>query len=91
MSGRQEQPNDKGAVLVLMAFLLVTLLVMTAFAIDLGNARQFRRQAQATADTASLAAVAELTGQTDPIASQRAVDQVKLYAQRNFSVPVVGW
>lgn len=91
MRARPNPGDDRGVVIPIMAFSLVTLLVMVSFAVDLGNARQFRRQAQATADTAALAGAAELNGQDDASRRSLAVTQVKLYALRNFNVATSAW
>jgi Flp pilus assembly protein TadG len=48
--------DDRGAVAVLVAGLLVALLGLVAIVVDLGNARDLERQAQNAADSAALAA-----------------------------------
>jgi Flp pilus assembly protein TadG len=83
--------DERGSVVILMAFMMVTLLVMAAFAVDLGNARQVRRQAQSAADVAVLAGAAELSGKSDPVELGRAVSQVKLYVARNLAVAPAAW
>lgn len=52
--------RDDGAVLVFIAPCLVVLFAMTALVVDLGNARQESRQAQASADAAALAGASKL-------------------------------
>ncbi len=86
-----DRSDDRGVVTVLGALVMVTLLVSVAFAVDLGNARQFKRQAQATADAAALAGAAQLDG-TDSAANRAAaVAKVKTYALRNFDVAASSW
>lgn len=83
--------DERGSVVILMAFMMTTLLVMVAFAVDLGNARQFRRQAQSAADVAVLAGAAEISGKSDPAELSRAVSQVKLYVERNLDITAAAW
>lgn len=80
--------GDEGIAFVLAAVSMVALLIMVAFAVDLGNARQIKRQAQATADAAALAGAGTLRegGSDAEVAAT-----VKLYATRNFDVPVADW
>lgn len=52
--------SERGAVIVLLAPLLAVIFAVTALAIDMGNARQESRHAQASADAAALAAAREL-------------------------------
>lgn len=58
------QPRDRGVAIVLVASLLVGLLVMAAIVIDLGNARQTKRDAQNDVDAAALAGAAVYDGST---------------------------
>lgn len=67
------------------ALLLVAMLAMAAIAVDLANGRQQRRQSQATADAAALAAAQDLP---DPVA---VVATAKSYAQQNFGIPTTAW
>jgi hypothetical protein len=60
-----------------------------ALVIDLGNARQFRRQAQAGADAAALAGAHELT--TPSWTWGSVTTQVQTYAANNFGTPSAGW
>lgn len=56
MRRRDLARDDRGVVLILAAITLVTLLVLSAFAIDVGGAYNARRQDQTAADAAALAA-----------------------------------
>ncbi|HEU5085064.1 MAG TPA: pilus assembly protein TadG-related protein [Acidimicrobiales bacterium] len=51
---RLRQTRDRGAIVPIVALLLPVLLVMTAFAVDLGRQRSSRRDMQAAADVISL-------------------------------------
>ena len=77
--------DERGAFLVLAVFVLIAMLAMSAIAVDLSNARQQRRQSQATADAAALAAAQDLP---DPA---KVVTTVKSYVLKNFSVPASAW
>ncbi|WP_435744659.1 pilus assembly protein TadG-related protein [Nocardioides sp. SYSU DS0663] len=58
--------NERGAVAVLTAVVLTVLLVMAAFAVDLGKQRVVRRDAQAVADTTAMDMV-RLLGNGEPV------------------------
>ena len=59
--------DERGAVIPLVALALVALIIMTAIAVDGGNARQNRRYAQAAADAGALAGAKALdSGVTVP-------------------------
>jgi hypothetical protein len=75
--------DEQGAVIVLLAFLLFTLLVMVALVIDLANARQTRRQAQNAADAAALSAAVVLARPGPPNFAQ-AVADAKRYVFSNY-------
>ncbi len=77
--------DERGAILVVAAVLLVSLLAMSAIALDLANARQHQRQAQGAADAAALAAAQDLPNPSTVVAS------VKAYAFENFGTPASAW
>ena len=56
--------DDRGAVLVLVALVLPVLIVMTAFAVDLGRQRSIRRTMQARADIIALDLARLIDGRT---------------------------
>lgn len=60
LTQRRRRRGERGAVLVLVAPLLVVIFAVTALTIDMGNARQESRQAQGVADAAALAGGREL-------------------------------
>ncbi len=77
--------DERGAILVLAALLLVAMLTMAAIVVDLANARQQRRQSQAVADAAALAAAQDLPDPTKVVAT------VKSYVQRDFGLGSSAW
>jgi Flp pilus assembly protein TadG len=78
------QDDEQGAVIILLALFIVTLLVMVALVIDLGNARQTRRQAQNAADAAALAAAIVVAQQLEDPDYARAVADAKRYVFSNY-------
>src|SRR5450759_584751 len=97
--GRRLPRDEQGAVAIMTAFLMVGLILCAAVVVDLGNARDVRRQSQNAADAASLAG-ANVLNPTGSCASpldvakpclHDAVDAVKLYAQSNFQVNPSDW
>ena len=77
--------GERGAIVVLAALMLTVMLAMSAIALDVANARQFHRQAQASADSAALAAAQDLP---DPAA---VVATAKEYALANYDTPAAAW
>ncbi|HEX2149728.1 MAG TPA: pilus assembly protein TadG-related protein [Actinomycetota bacterium] len=71
--------DERGAVLVIVAFLMTTILGFAALAVDLGYARQRKAQAQNSADFAALAGAGVLKTGTNAQAETAARD----YVQRN--------
>jgi len=80
---------------VMFAFMLVVMLAVVALVVDLGNARQQRRAAQASADSAALAGgeavEAGMTVTTGVIPWSTVVTQVKSYAKANDNIPTTAW
>ena len=68
--------DERGSVLIILAFSLSMLLGLSAFAIDLGYARQRKAQAQNSADFAALAGAGVLKNGTVPEAVAAARDYV---------------
>ncbi len=62
---RRRQSGDRGAVLVLFSLSLVALVTVVCFAVDLGQARFSKRNAQSVADLAALDAGYQLSGRGD--------------------------
>lgn len=95
--GRARRPDDeRGAILVFVAIFMVVALGAAAIVLDIGNGRQTRLQAQATADASAIAAAEEIAavGQDFTGSSQqwqKVVDEVKRYALNNFGVAPADW
>ena len=88
--------DDRGAVALLTGLLAVVLFGMAAFVVDLGVARDNRRQAQNTADAAALAAANALYATRAPNLNQpgdfaAAVDAAKSYAAKNYGTTASEW
>jgi len=82
---KRTDDNEQGAVLLIVAILLVVFCTIAAFAVDFGYWATVRRQLQSAADAAALAGCQELShGATDDEVWAVVTD----YAGRNFSNPV---
>ena len=77
--------DERGAILVVAALLMTSMLAMSAIAIDLANARQHQRQARGSADAAALAGAQDLPEPAKVVAT------VKSYALANFDTPASAW
>lgn len=90
MISRRTRRDDQGAVAVLVAVLALVLFGLAALVVDLGLARDTRRQAQNTADSAALAAgnALYLNGIADKSAS---IAAAKEYAASNFGSTAQDW
>lgn len=77
--------NERGAFIVLAALLMVAMLTFAAIAVDVANARQQRRQSQATADAAALAAAQDLPDPTQVVATAKA------YVEDDFGITAGEW
>lgn len=92
--------DDRGAIALMAALLATTLFVIAALVIDLGLARDVRRQSQAASDSAALAAANVLypssgactspSGGVPPCFTD-AVNAAKSYSAANFGVPASAW
>ena len=76
--------DDRGVVIVLFALVLVVIMVMTAFAIDLGNLAEQKRLAQGVVDGAALAAAQDLPD------GAVATSTAATYAAANLQVASIG-
>jgi Flp pilus assembly protein TadG len=81
----QGSDNERGAVLVVTAFIFIALMGVSALVIDIVTIHQARLRAQATADASVLAAALDLSD----VESAAAVAQE--YAKRNFDVADGDW
>jgi len=92
--------DEQGAIVVMTAFMMIGLVLFAAIVIDLGNARDVRRQSQNAADASALAGANVMYPATGickpPLLGAGpclidAVDEAKLYAQKNFKVSAGDW
>ena len=83
--------TESGAVAILVAVLSTALFAVAALVVDLGFARDTRRQAQVAADAASLAAGNVLYGNGNVPRFAEAVAAAKRFAADNFDVTEADW
>ena len=74
---RLKLKDDKGAIAIIFALLLVVIIAIAAFVIDEGSLYQTRRSIQTVADSAALAGVQELPENPD-VAIQKAIEYAAL-------------
>jgi Flp pilus assembly protein TadG len=84
--------GDSGVSLILVALCMVGILAVAAVVVDLGNARQIRRELQGGVDAASLAGAQELPATTDAAATRyskqtAARNTAMVYALHNLVGP----
>lgn len=99
MTRRDRARDEAGAIAVLVALTSVVLFLIAALVVDLGLARDTRRQSQNAADASALAAINVLypTGTCAPPAAgpppcvADAVAAAKEYAEQNFQVTASDW
>jgi hypothetical protein len=95
MRWRCHHDDERGVIAVMFAIMLVMMLAIVALVMDLGNARQERRAAQASADAAALAGgeavEAGMDRSTGVIPWSTVVTQVKSYAKANDNVSASAW
>lgn len=82
---RARRADERGAILVVAGVALTGLLAVSALVVDIANASQTRRQAQASADAAALAGAQDLPNAVSVVAT------VKAYAQKNYGTPSSAW
>ena len=82
--------DERGVIVVMFVLLLVLMLWIMALVVDLGNARQQRREAQAGADSAALAGgeaiEAGMDRSTGTVPWSTVVTQIKNYAKANDNI-----
>jgi Flp pilus assembly protein TadG len=92
---RRLHNDEHGVVAVMLALMLTLVLSIVALVIDLGNARQIRREAQASADSAALAGGEAIESgwdqTTNTIPWSTVVTQVKNYAKANDNIATSAW
>ena len=90
LCGRRDRSED-GAVAVVVAILATALFIVAAMVVDLGFARDVKRQSQNAADAAALAAGNVLYGNGTTPRFTDAVLAAKNYASSNFGVTEADW
>jgi len=88
---RPKHRDERGVTMVLFALTIVVLLIMVAFATDLGSVTENRRQAQNASDAAALAGAREIGLQQNAAGISNAVAAAKTYALKNFGIPLSAW
>jgi Flp pilus assembly protein TadG len=92
---RRGHLDQRGVVAVMTALMMVLMISVVAIVIDLGNARQQRREAQASADSAALAGgeaiESGMSTTTGSIPWSTVVSQIKSYAKANDNVSLAAW
>lgn len=83
--------NDRGAVAIIVAALATVLFITAALVIDLGLARDTRRQAQNAADASALAAANSLYATPGLVDVAGAITDAKWYAATNYGVTETAW
>ncbi|HEX5585680.1 MAG TPA: Tad domain-containing protein [Acidimicrobiia bacterium] len=88
--------DEQGLILVFVVIMMAVLLGVLAIVVDIGNARQQRRQAQTASDASALVAAETLESfgpgfSGAPSQWTTVVQQVKGYAKQNFGVQASDW
>jgi Flp pilus assembly protein TadG len=87
--------DESGVIAVMFAIMLVMMLAVVALVVDLGNARQQRRAAQAGVDAAALAGGEAIESgwipETNTIPWSAVVTQIKNYAKANDNISTGAW
>ena len=103
MASRSQARDERGAVAILVAVMAIALFVVAAMVVDLGLARDTKRQSQIAADAAALAAANRLYPDTatcefaNPWGTKSnpcftdAVTAAKDYSSKNFQVAASDW
>lgn len=83
--------DERGAVAIMVAIVSVTLFVIAAMVVDLGLARDTKRQSQNASDASALAAGNVLYTIPGTPNFPSAIAAAKIYAQQNFGVSAGAW
>ncbi|MHB8465871.1 MAG: pilus assembly protein TadG-related protein [Acidimicrobiales bacterium] len=81
--------DERGAVIMLVAILTTVMLIFASLVLDIGNASQERRQAQAAADAAALTGAQDFTSTAD--SQLTVVQKIKTSASNNYGLPASAW
>jgi Flp pilus assembly protein TadG len=85
------RPDERGAVAIMTAVLATTLFIVAAMVVDLGLARDTKRQSQSAADSSALAAANALYPVPGTPDFDAAAAAAKAYALTNFGVEESAW
>lgn len=89
---RSRTPRDEdGLVVVMFALVAVVLLLIAGMVVDLGLARDTRRQSQNAADASALAAANVMYASSGVADFPAALSAAKTYARTNFGVALTSW
>src|SRR6476469_1492720 len=91
LAAARRSRDEDGAVAVLFGILALSLFVMAGLVVDLGQARDTRRQAQNAADAAALAGARALYPSGSTPSFTGAVAAAKSYAAANFGTTSASW
>lgn len=83
--------EDSGVVAVIVAIFSVVMFGLAALVVDLGLAREIKRDAQTAADAAVLAGAGELYSDSGALRVSDAVNAVKTTAKENFGTEEADW
>jgi Flp pilus assembly protein TadG len=83
--------DDAGAIAVIVAMFSVVMFALAAMVVDLGVARETRRESQNAADAAALAGAGELYDDAGGLHVGTAIDVVKAYAASNAGTTDPDW
>ncbi len=83
--------GERGAIAIIVAIFALVMFTLAALVVDLGFARETRREAQNTADAAALAGAGELYSAAGVLRAGPSIAAVKQYAARNFGTTNADW
>jgi Flp pilus assembly protein TadG len=89
-AGRARPDDDRGAITLIVAAMLVVMIGLAALVVDRGLAADTQRQAQNAADASALAAAVAMAA-GGPAAATNAVGAAQAYARENFGVTAAEW
>lgn len=75
--------DDSGAIAIVVAIFATTMFILGALVVEVGSAREGRRDAQDAADAAALAAAGELYSPSLVLRARDAIDAAKTYGKAN--------
>lgn len=87
---RPQRKPRRGAIIVLIALLLIPIIGCVALVVDIGSMYVVRSELQTAADAAALAAAGEMAGATADVYLKKARDGAKFYANEHASFAMDG-